>query len=148
MYGGLVSIEQLIAADKSRFEIEWTWYGQAKHFIGAANCDFHLATQIGDVIISTVGGYRPFLSYTKQTLLALDIDPEDAYKYQDIGHNRKHETMTFKAKIAECDCCDWEADTSNILDWYDEYNDARSARIGHMEICKKVNEFVRRNSNM
>jgi hypothetical protein len=35
------------------------YFGNAAHFIGADACRFHIATRIGEVVVSTVGEYRP-----------------------------------------------------------------------------------------
>ena len=43
-------------------EKEWKWYGNAGHFIGSNSCRFHLCTEIGDFLVSTVGDYFPFTS--------------------------------------------------------------------------------------
>ena len=40
-------------------ESDWTWCGGPHHFVGRSNCRFHLATQVGLILVSTVGEYRP-----------------------------------------------------------------------------------------
>src|SRR5919106_127620 len=38
---------------------ELKWFGHAAHFICGRWCRFHLATQVGDYLVSTVGEYWP-----------------------------------------------------------------------------------------
>lgn len=40
-------------------ESRWEWYGQPAHFKFSFNCHFHMATVVGEWIISTVGQYLP-----------------------------------------------------------------------------------------
>lgn len=61
----------------------WKWFGRAGHFIGAADCLFHLCTQVGSYLISTVGDYRPRKG---ETLLPA----------MEIGARRKYETYVFR----------------------------------------------------
>lgn len=36
---------------------DWKWYGQAAHLIVGQWCRFHMATEIGPWLVSTVGAY-------------------------------------------------------------------------------------------
>lgn len=36
---------------------EWRWFGDVGHFICGQWCRFHLCTQVGDYLVSTVGRY-------------------------------------------------------------------------------------------
>ncbi len=38
---------------------QWKWYGHAGHFICSRWCRFHLCTEVGNFLISTVGEYWP-----------------------------------------------------------------------------------------
>jgi hypothetical protein len=38
---------------------KWKWFGYAGHLCVAAECRFHLFTQVGDHLISTVGAGHP-----------------------------------------------------------------------------------------
>ncbi len=38
---------------------EWEWFGQAGHFICAAQCMYHLHTHVGRYCVSTVGEHYP-----------------------------------------------------------------------------------------
>jgi hypothetical protein len=126
-------------------EKEWEWFGFKKHFIGAKDCGFSLATKIGDVIVSTVGDYRPYDKFFKKdgTLFKEVSALADFAKKgpQEIGHDRFFETMTFKAVPATCDCCDWEIDPfsdGDIEGGFGAYKTAAEARKGHIEICYEI----------
>lgn len=116
---------------------EWEWLGFPQHFIMADKCQFHLATKVGDWIVSTVG-----------QLVTDDMDEEkydvkqnpDGIYMKEVGAGRFFETMVFKAQEAECDCCEWEIEVGN--DRYDfpkgAYQTAGEARNGHREICEYI----------
>lgn len=120
-------------------EKDWEWDGFKKHFIGGGQCEFGLATRIGDWVVSTVGGYQPYkyLRDNDPTINILEI--KNKLEYISIGFNRKFETMVFKYKKPDCGCCTFACDVSQEHgDFFGSYNDAKEARKGHMEICKKV----------
>lgn len=116
---------------------KWKWFGNHGHFICGRWCRFHLTTQVGDYLISTIGEY---------------VSPRNSggseqaeYRYltenplgEDIGHNRKYETMVFKAgllcKGPRCHDCDQPAPLGDCLD-AKNYNHAGDATRGHMEMC-------------
>lgn len=135
--------------------MNWKWFGNAGHFICGSNCRFHMCTQVGDYLVSTVGQLWPsrvvreihaqvydsaWLAENKQLL---GDDFEDAYMkrfgYEEIGLNRTFETMVFKAgtpcKAKSCNCglpvIDGDELDSN------SYNNAKDATEGHMELCDK-----------
>lgn len=99
---------------------DWVWLPHPAHFICADRCRFRLATKVADWIISTVGEYYP------------DEDGE----MQDIGADRKYETMVFLAKRNRPDsrCCPWIVADHQELQ-LEEYNDPKAAYDGHMRIC-------------
>ncbi len=102
----------------------YIWMPHPQHFIGASSCQFRLGTYVNGYIISTVGEYRPSSS-----------NGED----QEIGADRKYETMVFKAskrKGKEEQCCPYQIDVSDEVD-FEGYNDAVSATQGHYKFCKK-----------
>ena len=103
-------------------QTRWKWFGYAGHFIGGNSCYFHLCTQVGKHLISTVGEYH-----------SLDG------KRQEIGLDRYLETMVFKAgKICDeptCMCGQPRID-GNELD-FDGYDTAGEALKGHMKMCQK-----------
>ena len=106
---------------------EWEWYGLAAHFCGAGRCLFHMATKVGDVVVSTVGRYRPS---------SIGDGDEEA----EIGLDRKYETMVFSITgLCSCGCGQFDIDVGNERD-FRGYNTPLDARNGHMEMCKKWSE--------
>ncbi|MGD0968648.1 MAG: hypothetical protein ABR949_10205 [Candidatus Aquilonibacter sp.] len=110
-------------------ESEWKWYGHVAHFICGARCRFHLATEIGKYLVSTVGEMPP---------------TRDAYSdtFEDIGLGRKYETMVFEVGghcvEAECGQCGLpHPDSYSELD-ADGYNDAGAATRGHYAMCERA----------
>jgi hypothetical protein len=99
---------------------EWEWYGLPGHFIAANRCQFHLATKVGDVLVSTVGDYYPRGSDKRET----------------IGCDRFFETMVFHFD-GECECGCGQPDIIPSEIDFDAYNDAASATAGHMVMCCK-----------
>ena len=118
---------------------EWKWYGNAAHFCCGQWCRFHLATEIGDVMVSTVGHY---------------VHPRDSggsedteYKYlaenpfgEDVSVGYKYETMVFRTTDercthALCGCGMPRLDFNDIAG--DRYHTAEEATKGHMEMCER-----------
>lgn len=107
---------------------EWQWFGNAGHFICGNDCRFHMATQIGDVLVSSVGQM-----HTSRTADWLG---------EDIGSGRKFETMAFKVSGEKCECgCGMPRIIPSEIE-FDGYNDHLKAREGHMRICYKVARIV------
>ena len=102
---------------------KWKWFGHTGHFICGYKCRFHLCTQVGKYLVSTVGDYFPGGSRERET----------------IGCDRFFETMVFKAgakcRAEEYNCGQPEIDGSEID--FLGYNDAGSAAKGHMKLCRK-----------
>lgn len=100
----------------------WKWIGYAGHFCCAYKCKFILATEIGDVLISTVGDMH-----------------NDYYDNKMIKVSKSYfETIVFNLSDKYYD------DNTDIREPYynkevdcDYYDDAISARNGHMNMCKK-----------
>lgn len=104
-------------------------YGNAGHLCVSRYCQFHLCTSIlrddAHVLISTVGEYLPG-----------EYDYMRKLGYEDIGMNRKYETMVFTAG-EPCECgCGMPETNGHEID-FDAYNDAQSANAGHARIVKK-----------
>lgn len=132
-------------------EFKWRWYGNAGHFIAGNNCRFHLCTVVGDTIVSTVGQYLPdsavreILAKSRGVVLEGRGDERervwlDKVGFEDIGYDRKFETMSFKAgkPCTAKDCgCGMPTHNGHEID-FESYNDAKSATEGHMRICRKV----------
>jgi len=101
---------------------EWEWFGHKQHLCVATKCQFSMSTRVGNIVVSTVGEYR---------------EKPDDKDWATIGCGRLYETMTFHVhedSPNECGCPGWHGEA----EWFDGYNDARSAQEGHMEICRKV----------
>lgn len=134
---------------------EWRWFGHPGHLIVGDSCRFHLATQVGEFLVSTVGEYWPERpvreihaevhdpAWLIENVHRRGDDFDAAYMrrfgYEEIGYNRKYETMVFKAGVPctaeECGCGIPEI-VGSELD-ATGYNDAGSATRGHMEMCRK-----------
>lgn len=134
---------------------EWKWFGKPGHFIGSHNCRFHLCTQVGDVLVSTVGEYWP--ERIIREIHAKVFDPEwlrdhahlqgeyfdakymEHFGYQEIGMNRKFETMVFLSgspcQAEGCDCGQPQI-VGDTLDM-DVYNTPGDATRGHHAMCEK-----------
>lgn len=127
---------------------DWVWMPHPGHFICAFDCRFRLNTRVGDYIISTVGEMFPDYRIREITAQVLDIkltglgdDRDRDYMkkigYEEIGYNRKYETMVFYAQEGEVDCCPWRADTDKGEVDMEGYNDPTDAYKGHLELCEK-----------
>lgn len=100
---------------------EWVWTGRQMHFVG--DCNFHLATYVGDFLVSTIGEY-----YSK-----------GSKKMETLGAWEKHfyETMVFRAKesplndIYPCFLVDLDA-----VDM-EKYETAKEACERHLALCRK-----------
>lgn len=130
---------------------EWRWYGNAGHFICANDCRFHLCTEIGDFLVSTVGQLlldsairEIFASERGITLEGIgDARRADWMRkagYEDIGYGRKFETMVFRAgkrcEENDCGCGLPEIDGHDLL--FEGYNRADDATRGHHAMCERV----------
>lgn len=132
---------------------DWKWYGHAGHLIVGQWCRFHLCTLIGKHLVSTVGEYWPerpvreihahvhdpaWLAENK-SLRGDDFDAAymRRFGYEDIGCDRRYETMVFKAngKLCECGCGLPTFSGSEIES--NGYNLAIEATEGHYEMCRK-----------
>lgn len=134
---------------------EWKWFGNAAHFICSHWCRFHMATQVGPYLVSTVGEFWPergsreiharcrdpkWLAANGHLLGdAFDFAYMQRFGYEEVGCGRKYETMVFKAgkpcRAKGCRC-GVPAISGSELD-FSGYNDAGSATAGHMKLCKK-----------
>lgn len=126
---------------------EWVWMGHPAHFICSQWCRFHLATRVGDVIVSTLGEYLPDAPvreiYAECRGVTLEGkgddrlgDYMDKVGFEEIGAGRLYETMVFKAKHRPGDCCEWRQADGTDLD-FEGYNDPTEAARGHMAMCEK-----------
>jgi hypothetical protein len=120
------------------------------HFICARDCKFHLNTCVGSFIVSTVGelwpdsAVREILAKSRGIELegigdAREADAMRKMGYQEIGLDRKYETMVFVAKPAEDGdyrCCPFRMVSGEDVD-FAGYNDAEEAYKGHLAMCEK-----------
>ena len=133
----------------------WEWFGHAGHFICADKCRFHLTTKVGKYLVSTVGEWWPERSsrevhakvHDAAWLTAnahrrgddFDFQYMKRFGFEEIGCDRKYETMVFKAGkrcgVAGCGCR--LPDIGSIELEYLPYNDAGSAAKGHLALCRK-----------
>lgn len=106
---------------------KWTWDGHAAHLIVGSKCQFHLATRVGDFIVSTVGEYR------QSPVPGIRPDGTGDYaEFTTIGVGRLFETFVFRASgdgFGEVDAWD-EIDTEIA-------NDHDTATANHMKMCRK-----------
>lgn len=119
-------------------EKNWEWFGHAAHFICGRWCRFHMATVIGEHLISTVGLYvhpRQSGGGEGEEREFLKKNPNG----EEIGCNRFYETMVFKAgkrcKVSGCACGLPEISGSELDS--NGYQTAGEARKGHMDMCRK-----------
>lgn len=99
----------------------WKWFGSAAHFIASDSCRFHLATEIGQYIVSTVGDYYP----------------RGEGHAQEIGCGRKFETFVFRKIKGRCECgCGLPKFTPSEIDSLPA-NDRRTANANHLRLCRK-----------
>lgn len=131
---------------------KWVWMPHAGHFICGKDCRFHLATYVGEYIVSTVGEYWPdrkvreihaevcdgkwFLE--NKHLKGDDFDAafHRRFGFQEIGLDRTYETMVFKAKKEIGSCCPFRMADGRQLD-FAGYKEPEAAYKGHMKMCEK-----------
>lgn len=102
-------------------KMNWIWMPHAGHFIGGHRCSFKLNTCVGEYIVSTVGEFRAL----------------DGEAIMEIGSNRTHETMVFRAKKGKYKCCPFEAIVEGGELDFRGYKNPEDAYIGHLELCRK-----------
>ena len=122
-------------------EHEWQWFGSAGHFICGKYCRFHLATQVGEYLVSTVGEYvHPMHSRGSEKIEHEWL--KDNWPGQDLGPGRKYETMVFRA-TGTCECgCGLPKHDGTELRLVGAMT-AGQARTNHMECCSDIAEAAR-----
>lgn len=128
----------------TREKNDWVWMPHPGHFICASHCRFVLNTAVagGKYIVSTVGEYVPDSTVRKilfPTTLRGDEEEREFLRqkgYQEIGWDRKYETMVFKAKPSKQRCCPFVMEEADEQDMRG-YNDPGEAYEGHLEMCEK-----------
>lgn len=129
---------------------DWRWFGHAGHFICAPWCRFHLTTEVGDFLVSTVGEYCPdapvreILAESRKVKLTGKGDERlgsflDKCGFVEIGVDRKYETMVFRLSPDLCDCgCGARVVASWSEKMADGYNERADAQRGHYKMCESV----------
>lgn len=127
---------------------DWRWFGNAAHLIVGQDCRFHLATDVGNYLVSTVGEYLPDSNLREVLAESRGITLEgrgDARRadwmekagYEEIGLRRLYETMVFRKGAEECECgcglplpSEWtELDSAAA-------NTAAEATANHSKLCE------------
>ena len=142
---------QMIQVQEPSDPANWKWFGQAGHLIVSQWCRFHLCTQVGDYLVSTVGEYVP--DETSREIhcnvrgITLEgrgdarlADYMNKVGFQEIGFGRTYETMVFRAgepcSAPECACGLPAIDGSDL--YAAGYTNAKEATEGHMKACRLV----------
>ena len=131
---------------------KWIWFGSAGHFICGDQCRFHLCTQIGKYLVSTVGEYLPddgireILAKNRRIVLkgmgdARKVDYLNRVGFETMGASPYlYETMVFKAgkpcDAEECHCGLPFPDDYTELDGT-RWMTPKEAREGHYAFCEK-----------
>jgi len=133
-------------------ESEWKWFGLAGHLIVGRWCRFHMATQVGRVLVSTVGQYMPPEGLMRSFLELRGIDHDSArgdsldHLFEetfrngvDIGCGRQYETMVFITEPGNV--CDTAWCNCGIPTHYGHNifmrgtNTPLDAQVAHMTTC-------------
>ena len=126
---------------------EWTWMPHAAHLIVGNDCRFHLATEVGGHIVSTVGEYLPdegsreiHAQFKGITLHGRGDDRRADFirkcGYVEIGLDRTYETMVFPSRPDDSGCCPFRPNSYSELD-FEGYGNAPDAFNGHLAMCEK-----------
>lgn len=117
---------------------QWKWFGSPGHFICAKWCRFHLCTQVGKFLVSTIGEYvhpRHGKGSEKDEQKWLELN----WPGEDIGYGRKYETMVFRTgkpcTLPGCMC------GQPVIDGVEldsrGCNTRQEANANHIELCEK-----------
>lgn len=137
----------------------WRWFGTPGHFICARWCRFHLTTQVGPWLVSSVGEYVPtpavraIFARSRGIAITAPHDSEmgeaewiEKSGFEDIGAGRKYETMVFRAgkpcDRADCGCGLPEIDGHEIA--VAAANERKPATENHHRLCAL---FARRDAS-
>jgi hypothetical protein len=130
----------------------WKWYGHAGHFICSPWCQFHICTNVGKYLVSTVGEYMPDETVREITAQSKGVTLEgrgDA-RYADymkkIGFTPMgagphcYETLVFKITQGKCEAKDCGCNMPKVS--WSEVDGSRALTAGeatklHMKFCDK-----------
>ena len=103
----------------------WRWCGHAHHFIGGPRCRYHLATWVGDYLVSTVGDYVPD---GHSEPMSLGPEPDMFF-----------ETMVFTAHLVDDPDRDDNCHGYTVTSWTEvdawRYQAVEAANEGHLRAC-------------
>lgn len=98
---------------------DWIWHGHAGHYICSDRCLYHLTTEIGNYMVSTVGDFYLELDGTR--------------KQQNVGNDR-YETMVFTIS-GRCDCgCNFPTQNGQQLQTFHSHTPLE-AHNNHLLAC-------------
>lgn len=131
---------------------KWKWFGHAGHLCVGRWCRFHLCTDVGKYLVSTVGEYWPlrpvreihdpkWLAENKHLMGdAFDAAYMEKFGFEEVGCDRKYETYVFKKTTGKCANLKCLCDMPNV-DWSEVdgigANAAGDAAKNHVKYCKK-----------
>lgn len=116
---------------------EWEWFGVAGHFICGRWCRFHLCTKVGKYLVSTVGEFVPLSAAQNERAEAEWLKKN--WPGEDVGYDRKYETMVFIAgprcvsSTCGCGLPEISGSEKDMLG----YSTSREATKGHLSLCHK-----------
>lgn len=130
----------------------WVWYGHVGHLIVGRDCKYHLNTYVNGYIVSTVGEYVPdreilrIIHSKDHELITARGDEFDRVYYkkygcEEIGCDRKYETMVFIAKKCNCGCDEYVSDRGGDVE-FSSYNTSKDAFAGHVKMCELMDNGV------
>jgi len=103
------------------------WYGNAGHFICASRCRFHLCTEVGEYLVSTVGEFFAKLDDEEMTPVG-------------SGDKENYETIVFVwTGRCECGCGLPEIDGSDLE--CVRYETPKEANEGHLKLIEKYQKL-------
>ena len=101
----------------------WKWFGDAGHFCLASKCRFHLCTEVGKFLVSTVGD--------------LHKNPEDENP-EPLGiYDGFYETAVFPTLETRCSCGCGMPDIDLQQIEMVRFNTRKEANEGHLQMCLK-----------
>ena len=125
------------------------WMPHAGHFICGAQCEFRITTYVNGYIVSTVGEYVPdegvrrICRESRGLRLDLKGDAERAdFGFEDLGSQRKYETIVFHAVKSTHGCCPYEMKSPRELETAG-YNTAEDAYHGHLKMLTRYRRRTR-----
>jgi len=107
-------------------ENKWVWYGNTGHFCASRDCEFHLCTEVGEYLVSTVGEYYPDKKQSMQPL--------------GLAENSFYEVSVFKWN-GRCKCgCGLPKINPSALE-QSRYETPKEANEEHLKMCLKYDSL-------